>query len=70
MTPEETRMAKAVSEFFISGYDPIGQHKTPADLAFSMQFELDLLAEGQESELVTPRMVSRAKRFVSKWCTR
>ena len=48
MTPDETLMAKAVSEFFISGYDPVGQHKAPADLAFSMQFELDLLAEGYE----------------------
>lgn len=63
----EKDMAQAVREFFIDGYDPLGQHKTPSDLAFSMLLELDLLNEGEENELTTPAKVARAKRFVEKW---
>lgn len=62
-----TRLAQAEKEFFIGGWDPIGQHHTPADLAFSMQHELDLLAEGDENELTTAAKVARARRYVKKW---
>jgi hypothetical protein len=45
----DARMEQAVRRFFIDGIDLLGQHKTPEDLAFSMQFALDLIEEGQES---------------------
>ncbi len=62
-----TNMERAAREFFISCYDPVGQHKTPSDLAWSMLHELDLHAEGEENELDTPAKVRRAKKYIAKW---
>ena len=60
-------MSKAAQQFFIGGYDPVGQHKTPADLVFSMLHELDLLEEGEPNELDTPAKIKKARAFVATW---
>jgi len=62
-----TSMERAAKEFFIGGYDPVGQHKTPNDLAFSMLHEIDLYEEGEPNELDTPAKVGKAKAFVRRW---
>jgi hypothetical protein len=57
---------KALKRFFLSGYDP-AQHKTAQDLAFSMLHELDLHEEGEDNELTTARLRTRAKAFITEF---
>jgi hypothetical protein len=62
----DIRFIQAQHRFFIDGMDLMGQHKTAEDLAFSMQFEIDLYNEGQEdTQIKTVRDLRRAKKFVS-----
>ena len=48
---------------FIGGIDLVGQHKTISDLAFRVQFEIDLTVEGDSNEIVCRRQSDTTKRW-------
>jgi len=48
---------------FIGGIDLIGQHKTIGDLAFRVQFEIDLATEGEPNEIQCKRQSDTTKRW-------
>ena len=48
---------------FIGGIDLVGQHKTISDLAFRVQFEIDLAVEGEPNEIKCPRRSDTTKRW-------
>lgn len=48
---------------FIGGLDPVGQHKTIADLKARVEFEMDLATEGEPNEIDCPRRGDTTKRW-------
>lgn len=48
---------------FIGGIDLLGQHKTIGDLAWRVQFEIDLATEGEPNEIVCKRQSDTTKRW-------
>lgn len=48
---------------FIGGLDLVGQHFTISDLAFRVQFEIDLATEGEPNEIICERQTDTTKRW-------
>lgn len=67
--PEIAKAVKDLPRWF-TGYDPIGQHKTPADLAFSVQLQIDLYEDDETSDIRSKRQYQQAKRYVKTWSAR
>jgi hypothetical protein len=58
-------MAVARMPRCLGGFDPVGQHKTLADLRFMAQTQVDLYHEGEVSDISSTRQLHAVKGYIS-----